>query len=48
MCWLCYANKGKSQRFRKINKKVRGILISQRLSIVIDIHKVVYSNYKSK
>jgi len=46
MCGLYYANKEKSKRFKKIINKIIGILISQRLSIILDIHKVGYSNYK--
>jgi len=43
---MCYVNKGKSQRFGKINNNKSRILISQRLSKVLDIDKVGYSNYK--
>ena len=48
MCGLYLANKWKSQRFGKIIHKMSGILNSQRLSTISDIHTVGYSNYKSE
>jgi len=48
MCGLYSANKGKSQRFGKIINRMSEILNSQRLSIISDIHKIGYSNYKSE
>jgi len=48
MCGLYYANKGISLRFGNIINKMIGILSSQRLSTILDIHKIGYSNYKSE
>jgi len=48
MCLLCYANKGKSQRFGKIINRISGIFMSLRLLAILNTHKVVYSKYKSQ
>ena len=45
MCGIYFANKWKSQRFRKIINKMSGILNTQRLSTISGIHNVGYSNY---
>jgi len=47
MCWLCYANNGKSQRFGKIINRISGIFISHRLSTILNTLNDVYSKYKS-
>jgi len=44
MCELYSTNKWKSQIFGKIINKISGILINQRLLIVLAIHKVSYSS----
>jgi len=48
MCWLFYANQGKSQRFGKIINRLNGIFISQRLSAILNTLKDVYSKYNSE
>jgi len=44
MCELYSTNKWKSKIFGKIINKISGILINQRLLIVLAIHKVSYSS----